>query len=421
MNPLVSTKADDSRTRSDEAARLQERARTITYWLLGEQRLRSGRMTFLIDSFARRLRDAGMPLERASLHMPQLHPQMAARSFMWDVEAGGAAEMGFQHSARDSQAYTASPVRLIFEGGGAARHRLDGQNAENGPAAYPILDDLIERGFTDYVILPLPFGGGINNALSLATRRPGGFEDEDRALVEAVLPAFTALIELQQTRRTARDLLSTYVGPNTGERIFNGTIRRGDGEVIHAILWFCDLRGFTALSETMPLDQVIELLNTYFDCMAGPVTNRGGEVLKFVGDAMLAIFSCDAENATECDALGAALSAAEEAATGIAALSEVRRAVGQVPLDCGISLHIGDVMYGNIGAADRLDFTVIGPAVNLVCRLESLCAELDRQILVSSDIARLAPHRFDSHGYHQFKGMAEPREVFSLVDPRPPV
>ncbi len=409
MNPIAAGLAGNIPSKLDD---VQTRARPIVDWLLGEERLRANRMTSLIDSFARRLCDAGLPLDRASLHIQQLHPQLAARSFVWDAEAAGTTEMGYRYSARDNASYVASPVRPVFENGVSIRRRL---NSPDGPSGYSILDDLAQRGFTDYAIMPLPFANEVTNAVSLATRRPEGFDDDDLALFDAVLPAFSTLIELQQTRRTARDLLSTYVGPNTGERIFNGTIRRGDGEVVHAILWFCDLRGFTALSQTEPLARVIELLNTYFDCMAGPVTARGGEILKFVGDAMLAIFACDADDATECNSLEAAIGAAEEAVSAIAALNSVRRTVGQAPIECGIAVHIGDVMYGNIGAADRLDFTVIGPAVNMVCRMETLSAPLERSILVSGEIARLAPPRFTSLGNHALKGIAEPQEVFGLA------
>mgnify|MGYP002622584341 FL=1 len=398
--------------RSDNPGQIEARSRPIIDWLLGEERQSARRTNFLIDSFVRRLRDADLPVDRASMHMRQIHPQLAARSFVWDIESGGATEMGYRHSARDEISYIASPVRPVFETGATIRRRLD---TPGGRSEFPILAELADRGFTDYIIMPLPFANGLSNAVSLTTQRKGGFKPSDFALFDAVLPAFATVLELQQTRRMARDLLSTYVGPNTGERIFNGTIQRGDGEVIHAILWFCDLRGFTAMSQAEPLDQVIDVLNTYFDCMAGPVTARGGEILKFVGDAMLAIFSCEAENATECNALEAALGAAEEAVSAITALNAVRRAVGQNPLEVGIALHIGDVMYGNIGAADRLDFTVIGPAVNLVCRVESLSAQLQRSILVSKDLARLAPELFVSLGEHDLKGLSEPKEIFGLA------
>jgi len=402
------TRPDRATTQKSEA-----RGQPIIDWLLGEERLLAGRTTFVLDRFVRRLIEAGLALHRASMHIKQLHPQLAARSFIWDADSGNATEMGFKHSSRDEQSFLASPIRPIFLGSGVIRRRLEGINS---PAEYPIMNELAERGFTDYLILPLVFANGVINALSVATKCQDGFKDEDLALIDSVLPAFSVIMELQHTRRTARDLLSTYVGRNTGEKIFSGAIQSGEGEIIHAVIWFCDLHGFTALSETEPLDQLITLLNDYFERMATPVAAHGGEILKFVGDAVLAIFTCDADDGTACHAVDKALTAAQEAVDGIAALNAERKSNGDAVLDCGISIHIGEVMYGNVGAADRLDFTVIGPAVNLVCRMEPLCKPLESTILVSSDFAQLSSRRFISRGHHDLKGIAAQREVFALSD-----
>ncbi|MEE8187951.1 MAG: adenylate/guanylate cyclase domain-containing protein, partial [Kiloniellales bacterium] len=259
------------------------------------------------------------------------------------------------------------------------------------------------------------FSGGAINGVSIATDRPGGFTELDIAILDATLPAFAAVVELQQLRRTARDLLNTYVGPNTGERIFSGAIKRGDGEKIHAVLWYSDLRGFTALSETQPLDQVIALLDGYFDAIAQPVVERGGEILKFIGDAMLAIFPCDTDEAAVCGACDAAVAAAEAAVARVCALNETHRPEDGAAIECGVAVHLGEVMYGNIGAADRLDFTVIGPAVNLVSRLEDLGAQLGQPIVVSAALAGIARREFRSLGRHPLKGIAEKQEAFTLA------
>ena len=231
-----------------------------------------------------------------------------------------------------------------------------------------------------------------------------------------MVPAFAALLELQQMRRTAHDLLSTYVGPNSGERIIKGEIRRGEGQIMHAVIWYCDLRGFTTISETEPLNDVIALLNGYFDRVAGPVVEHGGEILKFIGDAMLAIFPCETEGQNACAAVEAALAAAEGAVKGVAGLNAERGTSGLAQFQCGVAVNIGETIYGNIGAADRLDFTVIGPAVNLVSRIEPLCAALGYPIVVSEALAKLSPRKFVSLGRHELKGIAEPREVFALAD-----
>ncbi|MCH8037688.1 MAG: adenylate/guanylate cyclase domain-containing protein [Proteobacteria bacterium] len=404
MNP-----SNDTATIADEAER---RARPVIAWLMDEERLNAARMAFLFDRFARRLRDAGLPVTRASLHIQQLHPQLASRSLVWDWDSGGAVELGHEYSIQSRDMYLASPVRTIREDGGPVRCRIERPECA---LDYPIVADLKARGFTDYTMRPLAFSGGIRNAVSIATDRSGGFTELDLAVLDATLPAFAAIVELQQTRRTARDLLSTYVGPNTGERIFSGAVKRGDGEIIHSVLWYCDLRGFTALSETRPLPEVIALLNNYFDRMAEPVVDHGGEILKFIGDAMLAIFPCTASEGAICDACDQAVAAAEAAIIGVEALSRARTAEGKTPVHCGVAVHVGEVMYGNVGAADRLDFTVIGPAVNLVSRLDHLSADLGQPIVVSASVTRASRRAFRSLGRHKLKGIAEPQEAFTLA------
>ena len=394
------------------AAEAERRARPIIAWLMDEERLSAARMAFLFDRFARRLRDAGLPVTRASLHIQQLHPQLSARSLVWDWDSGGAVELGHEHSIQNHDMYLASPIRAMHEGSGPIRCRLEQPDC---PLDYPIVQDLKARGFTDYTMSALAFSGGIRNAVSIATDRSGGFTDLDLAVLDATLPAFAAVVELAQLRRTARDLLSTYVGPNTGERIFSGAVKRGDGEVIHAVLWYCDLRGFTALSESEPLNEVIALLNDFFDRMAEPVVARGGEILKFIGDAMLAIFPCAASAGAVCAACDQAVAAAEAAIAGVEALSRARTAEGKAPVHCGVAVHLGEVMYGNVGAADRLDFTVIGPAVNLVSRLDQVSADLAQPIVVSAGVTRASRRTFRSLGHHKLKGIADPQEVFTLA------
>lgn len=390
----------------------QRRAAPIIAWLMDEERINPGRTTDLLDRFARRLVAAGLPLDRMSVHIRQLHPQLVSRSLIWDREAGGATEAGYEHSTRYEPGYLRSPVKLIFEGGGPIRRRLE---AADCPLDFGILLDLKSQGYTDYSIRPLLFSGDIANVISLATKRPGGFGDLGIAIWEAALPTFGTILELQQLRRTARDLLATYVGARSGERIFDGAIQRGDGEVIHAVLWYCDLRGFTRLAETQPLDDVIALLNDYFDTVARPVAARGGEILKFVGDAMLAIFQCETKEVALCGAADLAVAAAQDAHDGIAQLNQTRAAAGKPCIDAGIALHIGEVMYGNIGAAERLDFTVIGPAVNLVTRLEPLSAAMGCPIVMSGRLARAARREVRSLGHHDLKGIAEPVEAFTLA------
>ena len=292
----------------------QKRTRPIVSWLL-EERLNIGRTTFLFSHYCERLRGIGVPVDRATIHMPQLHPQISARSLLWLREAGGALETGHRHSNTSSDFYQRSPVRIIYEGGDRIHERIAGRE---DPFEFPILDDLKREGYAEYFMLPFAFANGRINAISFATKEDRGFDALDRTSLEATLPAFGAVMELNNTHRTARNLLDTYVGRNSGERILNGAVQRGQGEEIHAVVFYCDLRGFTQLSQCEQLAPVISLLNDYFDCMAIPVEERGGEVLKFIGDGMLAIFSCDSTREAKCEAADKAIAAAEEALSRIA-------------------------------------------------------------------------------------------------------
>ena len=385
----------------DEEA--EKRVRPIVSWLL-EERLNIGRTTFLFSRYCERLREIGLPLDRATIHMPQLHPQISARSLLWLREAGGALETGHRHSDRTDQFYLRSPLRVIDEGAARIHSRIAGREP---PLEFPILDDLHREGYVEYLMLPFAFATGRTNTISIATKEEKGFDALDEASLAATLPAFGAVLELNQSRSTARSLLDTYVGRNSGERILNGAVRRGQGEEIHAVVWYCDLRGFTKLSQCEELAPVISLLNDYFDCVAGPVEARGGEILKFIGDAMLAIFSCESTREAKCEASDKAIAAAEEALARIADLNRQREARGAAPLRVGIAIGVGKVMYGNIGTADRLDFTVIGPVVNLVSRLESLSHDLDPPIVVSQSLARSSRRDFRELGRFALKGIPE--------------
>jgi adenylate cyclase len=385
----------------DEEA--QKRVRPIVSWLL-EERLNIGRTSFLFAFYCQRLREIGVPLDRATIHMPQLHPQIVARSLLWLRETGGAVETGHRHGDRSQDFYQRSPVRVMYEGGAKIHSRIANLN---GPHEFPIIEDLHRDGYAEYLMLPFAFATGRINAISFATKDDKGFDALDQASLEATLPAFGAVLELNQTQRTARSLLDTYVGRGSGERILNGAVRRGQGEEIHAVVWYCDLRGFTKLSQCEELAPVITLLNDYFDCMAGPVEARGGEILKFMGDAMLAIFSCESTAEAKCEASDKAILAAEEALVRIEEMNLRRQEKGAPPLRVGIAIGVGKVMYGNIGTADRLDFTVIGPVVNLVSRLEGLSLDLDPPIVVSESLARSSRRNFRELGRFALKGIPE--------------
>jgi len=393
---------------ADDGIRLEP----IAEWLLGAGR-RIATPGELLTALCERLVGRGLPLDRASLHISTLHPQVRGSRILWQRDSGLMAEV---HYGRDDstidEAYRKSPLYAVHQSGRALRRKLDGSAAITD---YPILAELQSDGITDYFAVPLLFSSGALQIATWASRRPGGFRDSDIAVIDGLLSALGAVVEAHEQRRMLRTLLETYLGQQAGQRVLNGTIRRGDGETIAAALWYCDLRGFTAMSENLPRDDIIALLNDYFECMAGPVHGHGGEVLKFIGDAILAIFRIvdDLDRDRSCRI---ALSAGEEALSDLARLNDRRRAAGQPTLEVGIGLHTGAVMYGNIGAPNRLDFTVIGPAVNLVTRIEELCPLLHRALLTSARFASPCGSKLMSLGRHQLKGIVAPQEIFALPE-----
>jgi adenylate cyclase len=379
----------------------------ILDWLVGEaRRLPDGGA--LLRELSLRLVEAGLPLRRTSLHIRTLHPQLFAIGFYWQRGSDEVRIFEAPHGIQATALFLHSPMRALFEGAGAVRQRLD---LPDTAFAFPLFHELRDEGLTDYVALPMRFSDGKIHGTTWSSDRPGGFESDDLARIEDLLPAYGLLLEIHLNRRIAINLLDTYVGRHAGERILEGQITRGSGQTVQAAIWFCDLRDFTMLSESLGRDRILDCLNQFFDCMAGAVERQGGEILKFMGDAMLAIFPLEGEQACR-----RAMQAAIDARQAMAGLNAERQAAGQQALGFGIALHVGEVMYGNIGAVDRLDFTVIGPAVNLASRLETLCRTLGPQVLVSDDFARLCAGSFPSLGAHHLPGIARPVEVFTLPD-----
>lgn len=380
-------------------------------WLLTEGH-RTESASVLMDRFCRRLVAHGVPLWRASFHIRTLHPLVRGFSYIWWRGREGVQETAHVHGSEYTREYLTSPLRAIFDDGAdGLRYRIDQMTP---PDPHAIITEFRGQGATDYVAMPIRFSSGHNNVATWVSDRPGGFDPVMLGLLYDLLPALTAVIETKSLRRLVVNILDTYVGRDAGARVLSGDIRRGTAVTMGAVLWYCDLRGFTALADRLPLDELIGLLNGYFECMAAPVQARGGDILKFIGDAMLAVFPLDGRDASVVCTL--ALESADEALAGMAALNAERSAWGQPTLKAGIALHIGDVMYGNIGAPNRLDFTVIGPAVNLVTRIEGLCSRLDHVVLSSAAFARhCTDNRLTSLGWQPVRGLREPVEVFGLA------
>jgi adenylate cyclase len=354
----------------------------------------------------------GIPLRRVSVFVLTLHPQVMGRRLSWQPDTGVTIiEAGYER--RDDDIYRLSPVVHVYNTGIPLRRRLADADC---PIDFAMLGDLRAEGITDYLVSPLVFTNGEVHAVTWATLSPVGFTDAQLAGIETIVAPLARLTEIHALRRTASNLLDAYVGHQAGERILGGRIRRGDCETIHAVIWLSDMRGFTALADAMPPRTLIDLLNNYFDCQVPAILDRGGEVLKFMGDGLLAIFPLAGNAADLPDACEKALAAACEIQTKIAAADALAGVDAGNGARFGLALHVGEVLYGNIGSANRLDFTCIGTAVNLAARLEELTSETGRPILASGEFARHCRDRLMPLGEFPLRGFAALQPVFALAD-----
>lgn len=357
-----------------------------------------------------RLREAGIPLKRSTLHIRIQHPQWLGARIMWS-DGMREAEIGrVDFDVMGRSEYIGSPANEVLNGAPEVR-----ENLEQDPALgrkHALYDEMRAMGLTDYVAWPLYHTLGKRHLITFATDRRGGFDDAHVAALKKVLPVLALVSEIRVKNRLARTLLETYVGTHAGELILAGATRRGTGTTVRAAIMICDLRDFTKISDNWPRDDVIDLLNDYFDAMSEPIARHGGEILKFIGDGLLAIFPLSEPKA--CVNL---LHAVTEAREAMAALNERNSATGRAPLNYGIGVHVGDVMYGNIGSKARLDFTVIGPAVNMASRLETLTKQIGKPVLLSRDFAELVAPEFELErvGQHTVRGFSDPIELFAFL------
>ncbi|WP_244486759.1 adenylate/guanylate cyclase domain-containing protein [Aurantimonas sp. Leaf443] len=363
----------------------------------------------ILADLCARLVEAGLPIARASVSFRIHHPQWLGARLLWRPGLAEAQVETFDHAMFDQEEYLNSPIKQIHADGRAIRYRF--ADAAPQDAVYPVYAELAGQGITDYAAWPLEHTQGRRHVASFATDRAGGFTDEDVATLADLMPALALVSEIRLKNRFARTLLDTYVGPHASAQILAGAITRGSGSTVQAAILICDLRDFTTLSELWPRDDVIDLLNGYFDAMSEPIERHGGEILKFVGDGLLAIFPLD-----RASALADLLKAVDEARAAMAALNAAHAERGQPELGYGIGVHVGDVMYGNIGSRKRLDFTVIGPAVNIASRLETLTKTVKRPVLLSRAFVEMAglEGEMEALGAYPLRGLGEPMEVYAL-------
>ena len=243
------------------------------------------------------------------------------------------------------------------------------------------------------------------------------FSTDDLGHIYEIIPVLSRMVEMHYVRRTAKTLLDTYLGKLTGHRVLEGHIKRGDGENIHAVIWFCDLRNSTPLSETMGREDFLDMLNSFLEVMADAVLEQGGEVLRYIGDAALAIFPiADDEQGSHCVATVQAITAAKNAIEGMVDVNAARAERGENQIGFGIGLHLGDVTYGNIGSPSRLEFTVIGAAANEAARIESLTKELHKPVLMSKSFHNCLTNELTSLGKHSLRGVEGEQEIFTLPE-----
>jgi adenylate cyclase len=348
----------------------------------------------LVAGIASCLRDAGLPLDRLIVHLRTIHPEIAGRTLVW--EPGLEVQVRNREHVELAAAFARSPLPHVADARAPIHVRLD----EHSRPMWSQVDAFKAPDLVEFIILPLRNARGLVSITALCTKSPEGFSLAQRKTLERIVPALRNACELCSWRTGALSLLDTYVGTGSAQLILAGKIRRGESESLNAALLLCDLRGFTKMSNALPSQRVVELLDAYFDCVVPAISDSGGEVIKYMGDAVLAFFHH--ESAT--DACIAALDGA------LSALKKLRQFTApDAELHAGIALHYGEVSYGNIGSGHRLDFTLIGPDVNLVSRIQTVCSTTGQPVIMSERFATLlGPSRATTMGSHNLKGFSTP-------------
>lgn len=372
----------------------------------------------ILTGLCERLEAQGIALVRASVAFDLLDPTYDGRGVRWNRDGGGVEEV-FARAENEvvNESWIRSPFYALVEGGQPLlRRRLD-ESYERGE--FPLLDRFADQGATDYVAFATPidgsvrFGEGQGIVSSWLTDARGGFDDAAIGTITRLLPTLALIFMLHTTHRTARTAITTYLGGDAAVRVLAGNIVRGRATPIVAVVWYSDLVGFTRIADNVDPDALLALLNDYAEAQVEAIEMHGGHVLKFIGDGILAIFPDDDRTR----ACGRALDAAAEQKRRIAELNARRAAASQPVTGAHLALHLGELLYGNVGSPRRLDFTVLGPAVNEAARIEALCGSLDQMVIVSSafaDAAGQARERLVSLGRYAMKGVARPQELFTL-------
>ena len=403
--------------------RFADQEARIARWLVDFALARADEAA-LLGGFCDRLAAAGVPLLRVAMGSEAFHPTLDARVGRWrrgrGVELEEVTRERVETEAGEEE-WQRSPFYQLVELGAKELRRRLGENYERGE--FELLDRLAcDLGMTDYFAVSVDYGPGstlgvlAGLVISYQTDRAGGFDEAELGLLRRLTRPFALAHKAIASVHTGRALLETYLGADPARRVLEGAIVRGKAEPVEAVLWYSDLQGFTRIADTAPRDQLLGLLDEYADCLVSTIGAHGGEVLKFIGDGILAMFPLG-----EGGPCPRALDAAEAAVRRVDELNARRQAVGSPWADIHLALHVGEVLYGNIGSRERLDFTVVGPAVNEVARIEAMCRSLDQRVVTSSAFAEAAGEtraRLVSLGRYALRGVRRPEELFT-VDPGP--
>ena len=393
--------------------------RDIEGWLV-EAGLAGASETELLRGFGERCNGFGIALSRAVLVVDTLHPIHEGRAFRWRAdgkEQQAVVEYGPSNVGEAAANWQRSPFyRLVETGAGELRCRI----ATGDPLHFPVLREMRDEGHTDYIAFVHRFGAasiiGEMDCVysSWVTSRAGGFQESDVDALRHAVPLLALAIKCASLARIARTLVEVYLGHDAGERVLSGRISRGVADRINAVIWFSDLHGYTTITDTAPPGEIIPLLNDYADAVIGAVREAGGEVLKLLGDGVLAIFRADDPP----HACRSALRAEARLRESVKAVNERRAADGRPVTTVYLGLHIGEVFYGNIGSEERLDFTVVGPAVNEASRIAAMCRSVDRSAVMSSEFAAATPEPERSHlvsvGRYALRGVGRAEELYTL-------
>jgi len=400
--------------------------------LIVERGLRGVPLAEQVDAFCRGLVQTGFPARRFNMSIGTLHPRHGAQSYVWRPDGIATELHPRRRTEEERDAYQRSPIHHLRSTNNLTlRRRLD----IGGPDDFPILTDLKQAGMTDYAARIVYFDDASQEStrsgpvelldrpdplqgifFSCATDEARGFDEQHLRQVGELLPVFALAVKARATFDVAHTLLETYLGEDAGARVLTGEIDRHSVRTIQAVIWLCDLRGFSRIASRVDSDELIELLDVYLELMARPVLDNRGQILKFMGDGFLATF--DLANASQEVVCADAVNAAEQLVNTLPAFNAERRERGRQTLDLGVGIHMGQVLYGNIGTKERLDFTVVGSAVNEASRIEGLCRPLGRKVLVSSRVSEGAPFsrpKLISLGVHALRGIREPQELFTIA------